>query len=263
MNENGNSSKTHEMAATASRHATAVKWTSAALIVVSVMVILRQLPLGPAIQALEEWIASLGIWGIAVFVVLYVIAVVLMFPASPLTLAAGALFGLAGGVAAASVGSTTGAALAFLIGRHLARDRVARWVVRYPKFAAIDRAISAGGWKIVGLLRLSPAIPFNLQNYLYGVSGIRFWPCLLTSWVAMLPGTFLYVYLGYVGRAGLEATAGEGRTRSPAEWALMTVGLLATIAVTVYTTRLARRAIREQAGLEKVDETSPDTAHRI
>lgn len=255
MNETGNSRKAHGLAATANRYATAAKWVSAALIAVSVLLIVRRLPLGPAVQALEEWIASLGFWGVAVFVVLYVIAVVFMFPASPLTLAAGALFGLAGGTAAASVGSTTGAALTFLIGRHLARDRVAKWVVRYPKFAAIDRAVSAGGWRIVGLLRLSPAIPFNLQNYLYGVSGIRFWPCVLTSWAAMLPGTFLYVYLGHVGRAGLEASTGEGRTRSPAEWAMMAVGLLATIAVTVYTTRLARRAIREQAVIEKADDS--------
>lgn len=259
MNEAGNSRNARGLAATASRYATAAKWVSVAIIVASVLLIVRQLPLGPAVQALEEWIASLGVWGVAVFVVLYVLAVVFMFPASPLTLAAGALFGLAGGTAAASVGSTTGAALTFLIGRHLARDRVAQWVTRYPKFAAMDRAVSAGGWKIVGLLRLSPAVPFNLQNYLYGVSGIRFWPCLLTSWAAMLPGTFLYVYLGHVGRAGLEASTGEGRTRSPAEWAMMAVGLLATIAVTVYATRLAHRAIREQADLEKADEPNRTT----
>ncbi len=257
MNEAGDTRKAHGFAATANRYASAAKWLSAVLIAVSVILIVRRLPLGPAVQALEEWIAGLGIWGVAVFVVLYVIAVVLLLPASPLTLAAGALFGLAGGTAVASVASTTGAALSFLVGRYLARDRVAKWVARYPKFAAIDRAVTVGGWKIVGLLRLSPAVPFNLQNYLYGISGIRFWPCVLTSWAAMLPGTFLYVYLGHVGRAGLEASAGEGRSRSPAEWAMMAVGLLATIAVTVYATRLARRAIREQADLGATHKSTP------
>ncbi|HZW31908.1 MAG TPA: VTT domain-containing protein, partial [Isosphaeraceae bacterium] len=96
---------------------------------------------------------------------------------------------------------------------------------------------------IVALLRLSPLVPFNLQNYLYGLTAIRFWPCVLTSWVAMLPGTVLYVYLGHAGRAGLEALAGR-RGRSPAEWTLLAVGLAATLLVSVYVTALARRAIR-------------------
>jgi uncharacterized membrane protein YdjX (TVP38/TMEM64 family) len=180
-----------------------------------------------------------------VFGLIYVAAVVLVVPGSALTLAAGAIFGLPVGLVTVSLSSTTGAALAFLIGRYLARDAVARKVQQYPRFEAIDRAVSAGGWKIVALLRLSPAVPFNLQNYLYGLTGIHFWTCVLTSWVTMLPGTFLYVYLGQLGRAGLEATGG-GRTRSPAEWALLGVGLLATVFVTVYVTRLARRALRDR-----------------
>ncbi|VTT99550.1 Putative uncharacterized protein OS=Rhodopirellula baltica (strain SH1) GN=RB11207 PE=4 SV=1: SNARE_assoc: DUF547 [Gemmataceae bacterium] len=245
----------------ANRYATLTKWVSVALVALSVLLILRRLPLGPVMQALEEWIASLSTWGPVVFVVLYVIAVVFVFPASPLTLAAGALFGLAGGLAVASVGSTTGAALAFLVARYLARDRVAKWVERYPKFAAIDRAVGAGGWRIVAMLRLSPAVPFNLQNYLYGLTRIRFWPCVLTSWAAMLPGTFLYVYLGHVGRAGLDASAGAERARTPAEWALMAVGLLATVFVTVYVTRLARRALKQYGDIEKpnVQGTAPVT----
>ena len=114
-----------------------------------------------------------------------------------------------------SLASTTGAALAFVIARYLARDSVARWVRRSPRFEAIDRAIGEEGWKIVALLRLSPAVPFNLQNYLYGLTKIRFWPCVLTSWAAMLPGTLMYVYLGVVGRAGLEAASGGRARRRP------------------------------------------------
>ncbi len=245
MNNTDPGTEPWNLTATANRSATLIKWASVALVALSILLILRRLPLGPVVQALEEWVAALGVWGPVVFVVLYVVAVVFVFPASPLTLAAGALFGLAGGIAVASVGSTTGAALAFLVARYLARDRVAKWVECYPRFAAIDRAVGAGGWKIVAMLRLSPAVPFNLQNYLYGLTRIRFWPCVLTSWVAMLPGTFLYVYLGHVGWAGLEASAGADRTRTLAEWAMMAVGLLATIAVTVYVTRLARRALKQ------------------
>ena len=76
------------------------------------------------------------------------------------------------------------------------------------RFAAIDGAIAEGGWKIVALLRLSPAVPFNLQNYLFGLTRIGFWPYLLTSWIAMMPGTFLYVYVGHL--------TGEALTYPPA-----------------------------------------------
>jgi uncharacterized membrane protein YdjX (TVP38/TMEM64 family) len=111
-----------------------------------------------------------------------------------------------------SVAYTTAAALAFLISRHVARDRVRRKVEVSPKLAAVDEAIGEQGWKIGALLRLSPAVPFSLQNYLYGVTGVRFWPAVLASWVAMLPGTFMYVYLGSLGK-----TAAAGRDTSAAE----------------------------------------------
>jgi uncharacterized membrane protein YdjX (TVP38/TMEM64 family) len=232
-----------------SRHAVLIKWASLALIVLSVLLIGRQLPVTNGVQALEGWIDSLGVWGPVVFGLLYTVAVVLLVPASALTLAAGAIFGLFTGMVVVSLASNLGAALAFLISRYLARERVAAYVQRHPRFEAIDRAVTEGGWKIVALLRLSPAVPFNLQNYLYGLTGIRFWTCVLTSWLAMLPGTFLYTYLGYLGRTGLVATAGQERTRSPAEWGMLMVGLLATVLVTVYVTRLARRALRQHADL--------------
>jgi uncharacterized membrane protein YdjX (TVP38/TMEM64 family) len=228
------------------RYLPLVRWGSLAILAVSVLLTLRRLPVEPVVQSLAGWLAGLGVWAPVIFGLLYVAAVVLLVPGSALTLAAGALFGLLGGVLVASAAATTGSALAFLIARYLARDRIAHLLERYPKFRAIDRAISAGGWKIVVLLRLSPAVPFNLQNYLYGLTGIRFWPCVLASAAAMLPGTFLYVYLGYLGRAGLEAAAGGSHADSLAGWGMAVVGLAATVVVTVYVTRLARRALRQQ-----------------
>lgn len=234
-----------------------VRWVSITLIVVSVLLIFRRLPVESAVRAMQGWIEDLGVWGPVVFGLIYVAAVVLLVPAWALTVAAGALFGLVVGTITVSLASTTGVALTFLIARYLARKWIAKQVKQYPKFDAIDQAISDGGWKIVAMLRLSPAIPFNVQNYLYGLTGIRFWTCVLTSWAAMLPGTFLYVYLGHVGRAGVEAVAGSGtRTKSTAEWAMTIVGLLATLAVTVYVTRLARKAISERADLSRPKEST-------
>jgi uncharacterized membrane protein YdjX (TVP38/TMEM64 family) len=232
----------------AQRRAPTIRVISVAAIALSLFAIARRLPIAEMIEGLSNWVQKFGVWGPVVYGLIYVAAVVALMPGAALTLAAGALFGLVAGTITVSLASTTGAALAFLIARYLARDAVARWVRRYPRFEAIDQAVGEGGWKIVALLRLSPAVPFNLQNYLYGLTGIRFWPCVLTSWATMLPGTLMYVYLGAVGRAGLEAASG-GQARTPAEWALIVVGLFATIAVTVYVTRLARRAMREHAGI--------------
>ncbi len=225
-----------------------VQWLFVVLVALSIGVMLHQLPVKQAVQKLADWSEGLGIWGPLVFGLLYVAAVVVLLPGSALTLAAGALFGLIGGTIVASLASTAGAALAFLIGRYLARRRIQAILLRYPSFDAVDKAISEGGWRIVALLRLSPAVPFNLQNYLYGLTGIRFWPYLLTSWLAMLPATFLYVYLGALGREGLQAAASGTTQRSAAEWTMLIVGLLATIAVSVYLTRLARKALRQRIG---------------
>jgi uncharacterized membrane protein YdjX (TVP38/TMEM64 family) len=202
-----------------------------------------------AVDALRGWLDQIGPWGVAVYAVIYALATVLLVPGSILTLAAGAIFGLLWGTVAVSIGSTTGAALALLIARYLARDTVARKVRRYPKFDAVDRAVAEGGWKIVAMLRLSPAVPFNVQNYLYGLTAIPFWTAVLTSWVAMLPGTVMYVYIGYLARAGAAAAAGAETVQSATQWTFWVVGFAATVALTVYLTRLARRKIAEQTGI--------------
>jgi uncharacterized membrane protein YdjX (TVP38/TMEM64 family) len=115
------------------------------------------------------------------------------------------------------------------------------------RFRAIDAAVGREGWKIVGLTRLSPAFPFNLLNYAYGITGVRLRDYFFASWVGMLPGTVMYVYLGSLA-GSLATLGGRGGGRTPAQWALYVVGLLATIAVTVSVTRIARTALGE-AGL--------------
>lgn len=232
-----------------------VRWLSLALIAAALLVIVRLLPAGEAMAALKGWMTGLGMWGPVVLVLLYIVATVLFVPGTILTLAAGAMFGLVVGMITVSIGSTLGASFAFLIARYLARDKIAAMAGRNRNFGAIDRAIAEGGWRIVALLRLSPAIPFNLQNYLYGLMQIRFWPYVLTSWLAMLPGTFLYVYLGHVTGAAIA----PDRSRTLGEWLMLAVGLLATVAVTVYVTWLARRKLREHMDEATTDgEVAPD-----
>jgi uncharacterized membrane protein YdjX (TVP38/TMEM64 family) len=233
------------VSARVNRYANLIKGVSLAIILVAVILLVRALPVDSGIQLLQVWIQSLGIWGPVIYALVYAVAATLFFPGSAMTLAAGAVFGLGWGTLTVWVGATGTAALSFLIARYVARKRVAEWVAGNPKFSAIDRAIGERGWKIVALLRLSPAVPFNLQNYLYGLTAIGFWPCLAASAVFMLPGTFMYVYLGHLGGQGLAAAAGADAGSSTGQWVLRIVGLLATVAVTVYITRFAKQAIRE------------------
>jgi uncharacterized membrane protein YdjX (TVP38/TMEM64 family) len=142
-----------------------------------------------------------------------------------------------------SISATLGATAAFLVGRYLARDAIARKIERNEKFAAIDRAVADEGWKIVFLTRLSPVFPFTLLNYAFGLTRVKLGHYVLASWIGMMPGTVMYVYLGSLVNVG----AGH-RQRTTGEWVLYGVGLLATVVVTVFVTRLARKALAKKIG---------------
>jgi uncharacterized membrane protein YdjX (TVP38/TMEM64 family) len=219
-----------------------------ALAIVVVLLAARYFDAPALLRSALEAIARLGAWGPVLFVLLYVAATVLFLPGSILTLGAGVVFGLARGAVIVSISATLGATAAFLVGRYLARDWVAGKIEGNQKFKAIDEAVAREGWKIVGLTRLSPVFPFNLLNYAFGLTRVSLWHYVLASWIGMMPGTVMYVYLGSV--AGDLAAAGGRASRTPAEWALYAVGLAATIGVTVYVTRLARRALARRARLE-------------
>jgi uncharacterized membrane protein YdjX (TVP38/TMEM64 family) len=188
------------------------------------------------------WVEGLGPLGMAIFVGLYVLACVFMLPGLILTLAAGSVYGVLIGFPLVSVASTLGASVAFLVGRYLARDWVAAKVAGNVRFRAIDEAVASQGWKIVLLTRLSPVFPFNLLNYGYGLTKVPLAHYALASWIGMMPGTLMYVYLGSVGQ-DLASLGAEGRETTAGEWVLRMVGLAVTIAVTILVTRLAKHAL--------------------
>lgn len=193
------------------------------------------------------WVEGLGWIGAAVFIVLYIAATVLFIPGSALTLGAGALFGVVQGSILVSVGSTLGATAAFLVGRYLARGWVAKKIDKNEKFAAIDEAVGREGWKIVGLTRLSPVFPFTLLNYAYGLTKVSLRDYFFASWIGMMPGTVMYVYLGSLARLGAEVQQGGGM----AQTILRIVGLVATVGVTLYVTRVARMALAKRVPVEE------------
>lgn len=187
---------------------------------------------------------SAGAWGPALLAGAYAVACVLFIPGSILTLAAGFSFGLVRGTLAVSAGSVLGATAAFLVGRTLLRGWVERHVAADPRFQAIDRAVGAEDFKIVLLLRLSPVIPFNLLNYALGLTRVRLGAYVLASWLGMLPGTILYVYLGSTLRSLADVAAGtvEG---SAVQTLFFGVGLGLTVAAAWVVARAARRALDE------------------
>jgi uncharacterized membrane protein YdjX (TVP38/TMEM64 family) len=142
-----------------------------------------------------------------------------------------------------SIYVSVAATLAILIGRYFVRQWVAARLANYPKFKAVDETVARQGWKIVALTRLSPVFPFNLLNYAFSLTNVGVRDYVLASWVGTLPGTIPYVYLGSLA-GDLKRVATGGTQRSAAEWALYAIGLLATIAVTVYITRVSNRALK-------------------
>lgn len=215
------------------------KWVFAAAAVAGVIFLFAKYDVRWLLREALDVIAGLGPWGPVLFILVYVVAAVFFVPGSALTLGAGALFGVMWGSIYVSVGATLGATAAFLVGRYVARDWVGRKIEGNAKFAAIDRAVADEGWKIVGLTRLSPVFPFTLLNYAFGLTRVKLRDYVLASWIGMMPGTVMYVYIGSLARAA-------GEKKSPAEWALYGVGLVATIFVTVFVTRIARRALAER-----------------
>lgn len=192
-----------------------------------------------------QWIDNLGTVGAIAFIALYIIATIAFLPGSILTLGAGVVFGIFWGSVYVLIGATLGATGAFLVGRYLARGWVAKKIAEHQKFAAIDRAVGREGLKIVLLTRLSPIFPFNLLNYAFGITGVSFKDYFIGS-VGMIPGTIMYVYIGSLA-SDIAAIGTEAQpTNSTMQWTIRIVGLIATIAVTVYVTRIARKALEDE-----------------
>ena len=202
---------------------------------------------GSYLPQFAQWVNGLGVWGPIAFILGYAVAAVAFVPGSLLTLAAGAIFGLAQGVVYVFIAAVLGSSAAFLVSRYLARHAIERRLASTPRFAAIDRAVGAQGRRIVFLLRLSPVFPFNLLNYGLGLTKVRFADYVAAS-VGMLPGTLLYVYYGKLAGDVAALAGGAAPEKGAGYYAVLILGLVATVVVTTLVTRTARRALKEATG---------------
>ena len=208
--------------------------------VAAAIVAVRLLPVGEWLTAFQGWVKGFGVWGLALYALVYAVCTVAFVPGSILTLGAGAIFGLAQGFATVLVGASLGATAAFFLARGALRSRIAGMTAGNPRFAALDRAIAKDGGKIVFLVRLAPIFPFNLVNYAFGLTGVRPAAYVLATVTGMIPGGFAYVYLGYAGAAAAGGVEG-GSTKL-----LVNVGgAVAALIVTIVVARIATKAIRE------------------
>lgn len=218
-------------------------------LIIALAIAAQQFNLSGLVQNSLLWVKSLGVWGAIAFIIIYNFATILFIPGSILTLGGGALFGVFWGSIYVFIAATLGATLAFLIGRYLTRNWVAQQIAGNLKFQAIDRAVAQKGLKIVLLTRLSPVFPFNLLNYAFGVTQVSIKDYILGS-IGMIPGTVMYVYLGSLA-GDLTALGTTNQHLSSetqiAQWAIRILGLIATIAVTIYITRIAKQSLNDIA----------------
>lgn len=186
--------------------------------------------------AVEAAIRSLDGWAPASFVAAFALGTVLFVPGSIFGLAGGALFGPLWGAVLSLGGASAGATLAFL----LARYTLGGWVARKAggRLKPLMEGADAEGWRFVALMRLVPAVPFNLLNYALGLTRIPLAQYVLTTLVCMAPGTFAYSWLGHAGR---QAAAGHADA--------LRYGMfgLALLALVMFLPRLIRR-VRQSAG---------------
>ncbi|MEL6491763.1 MAG: TVP38/TMEM64 family protein [Cyanobacteria bacterium J06621_3] len=201
-------------------------------------VLIAQLPLSTWLLQINDWLAHQGPWTIPIFTAIYVVAAVFGLPNVVLILAAGTLFGLTEGVINASIADTLSIAICFVIGQTVGRQWITQAVKENSRFHKLDREFAQKGWKIVLLTRLSPILPSNILNYGFSITQINFWEYIFFSWLGMLPVIFTYVYIGNAGSTILTLDQ-----QDPKSMMFQAVGLLATVGVMVYTTRLTTTAL--------------------
>ena len=198
--------------------------------------------LSDLLLASQEKFEHLGWLGVLAYAAAIVLLQMVIVPLSPVALAAGAGFGFWKGLVAVTLGTNLGAAVNFLISRHLARNAVNRWLGHHEKFRLIDAAIGREGWKIIALLRLCP-MPFGLANYAYGLTAIGFWPYMLATFAAIIPANCFFLWLGASAHHGLAAATGAEKARHPGEYIFLAIGLIAAFLVLRHITKLAKAAV--------------------
>jgi uncharacterized membrane protein YdjX (TVP38/TMEM64 family) len=208
-----------------------VVYGSAVILIVCLLIVLREIPTDSLLRQAQAWSRAEGFGAELAFVLMFVVFTMCSIPVWPLPFLAGSLFGAVWGSLIASFACVLAAAVTFGIARLIKRTALVSYVSRSPRVIALENTLKAGSWKIIAAVRVSHLMTFGIQNYVLGLSGVRFSVYLLTTWLVTLPGTILQVYLGDLGFSSMEAW----QDRDAAEWHIwaLRLGGLTAIATAI------------------------------
>lgn len=209
------------------------KWGIYLSLLIGLLVLYRFLPLDEWITSFRIWVKDLGALGWIISIFAYAFAAFALLPGALLTITIGVAYGL-WGFPIVVLGATLGAGMSFLASRYLFSDHIHNKFGERPLFKALSEAIKEEGWKVVALMRFSPAVPFSLQNWFFGVTKVDFIPYILATFFCIMPGTLLYVWIGSIGGSV------AGNETSTAKLAFLIIGIIATLVVTVFIGKKAK-----------------------
>lgn len=230
----------------------ALQWTRAVALQVAIIAgvafalyaVSRAFPVESWIAATRDRLGAFGFWGAVLYPAILAICNLLLLPGGVLAIGSGLFYGLWWGLFLVWLGTVSGCAAAFGIGRTLGRSRLEKLLHRNPRWAALDHAIALDGAKIVFLSQVHPLFPTSLLNYLYGATSIRFSTCMAAVATAQIPGLFLYAYLGTLAQHGSRVVRGDARPAA-LEYVLWIGGLLLTLVVTTGLARMAAKLAKD------------------
>lgn len=224
------------------------------LALVVLLLLAAAFALGPS----EAWLTSAfttvgeaGLAGVAIFIALFIVATIILVPGSILTIAAGFLFGLVGGILVVSIASLLAALATLAVGRYIAHDFVYKRLAGNGRMGLLLRVIEERGFRAVLLARLVPFLPYNLLNYALSLTRVKWRPYILGTLIGMVPGSLVLVYIGAAaGDLTRAMTSLDGLQETP--WILYALSALFIVLSSWW---LGRRATRElNTMMAEVDE---------
>jgi uncharacterized membrane protein YdjX (TVP38/TMEM64 family) len=224
------------------------------LVIAGLVAAVILLPIGTWLDQFKSYVRGAGPVGYVLYVLVYAVCCVFLIPASALTLGAGAIFGFVQGTILNLIGATLGACAAFLLGRTVFRKNIEKKVASNPKLRAVDKAVEKEGTKLMLLMRLSGFPPFTWINYGLSLTGVKFLPYAITTFVGIIPGTAAFTYLGATG-----ADVASGSTGSTITTIFKIVGAVGAIVVAIIIARIAMKAVKK-AGLDTGEPAPAATA---
>ena len=207
--------------------------------ILGLIVATRYLPVVEWANEVTESLRSLGIVGASLYVLGFGVLVSMFVPATPLSLLAGATWGLYDGTIIIALGCSLATTISASLGRTWLRAPAEELTKRYSLLRALDKAFSTDAFRMIILLRMSPILPFAVSNYGLGTTAAPMWTISLGTLIGIIPVTLMWVYLGTLGESALQGDL----TASPLRLGSLVAGFLATVVLVGWIGRRAKHLL--------------------